>query len=663
MLSTKPLRAIRCAVIAAHLAAFCMAAAFSRSALLGADLYPRNRPPLIESTLVELPLGAVKPRGWLLDQLRIQAAGLTGHLEEFWKDLGPSTAWKGGDGEGWERGPYYLDGLVPLAYLLDDARLLGLVKPWIEWMLASQQPNGWFGPAKNKDRWPLSVALKVLTQYHEASGDPRVIPFLEGYCRYLRENPPDWPDKEWRGVRAMENAVSIYWLHRRTGDPSLLETTRSIFENSFSWTRYSLDFPYPADVLAKGIASNHLSHNVNIAMAVKYSGLYYQQSKDATHRNAVFKLLENLDAHHGQVTGIFGGDEHLSGPRPTQGTELCGVVECMFSLECLLAALAHAPLADRLESLAYNALPGTCTPDLWAHQYDQQANQVLCTVAKRRWSTNGDDSNIYGLEPNYGCCTANLHQGWPKLVTHLWMATAGNGLAAVAYGPSVVEARVGPRGDLVRVTETTEYPFDGTVELSFQLERPVAFELYLRVPSWARGARLTIQGTEKGIGPPGDFFVLGKEWKNGDRLQIQFPMNLRAETRYNGAASVRRGPLVFSLRIGERFEKIRGEAPHADWAVHPTTPWNYGLLLDREHPERSLTVERKPIGHVPFENSAAPVVLRARGRLLPSWSLEDHSAGETPKSPVESSEPLADLELVPYGSTRLRITEFPTLKE
>ncbi|HPM81571.1 MAG TPA: hypothetical protein PLF81_12775, partial [Candidatus Anammoximicrobium sp.] len=139
--------------------------------------FPTNRPPLQPTKFVALPLGSVKPQGWLKDQLTIQANGLTGHLDEFWPPL-VKTGWKGSDGESWERGPYYLDGLVPLAYLLDDPRLIAKTRPWLEGILASGQPDGWFGPAKNKDRWPLAVALKVLTQYHEATGDPRALELL-----------------------------------------------------------------------------------------------------------------------------------------------------------------------------------------------------------------------------------------------------------------------------------------------------------------------------------------------------------------------------------------------------------------------------------------------------------------------------------------------------
>ena len=121
-----------------------------------------------------LALGSITPRGWLLDQLRLQADNITGQLEAIWPDVGPDSGWRGGPGEDWERGPYYLDGLVPLAHVLHDARLLALAGPWIEWILGSQRDDGFFGPAGNDDWWPRMVALKVLTQHADATGDDRV---------------------------------------------------------------------------------------------------------------------------------------------------------------------------------------------------------------------------------------------------------------------------------------------------------------------------------------------------------------------------------------------------------------------------------------------------------------------------------------------------------
>ena len=144
----------------------------------------KHRAPLVPNAMYPLPLTSIKPRGWLRQQLRIQADGLTGHLDEFWPDVGPNSGWLGGTGEPWERGPYYLDGLLPLAYLLEDPKLIAKSKKWVDWTLDHQQPNGAIGPAapsgaKNpeqyEDWWPKMVMLKVLTQYMEATNDPRVI--------------------------------------------------------------------------------------------------------------------------------------------------------------------------------------------------------------------------------------------------------------------------------------------------------------------------------------------------------------------------------------------------------------------------------------------------------------------------------------------------------
>ena len=116
----------------------------------------------------------------------------------------------------------------------------------------------------------------------------------------------------------------------------------------------------------------------------------------------------------------------------------------------------------RLTALAkgYNTWPGQMTADMWCHQYDVQANQVAVSVAARGWD-NSPWANVYGLLSNWTCCLANQHQGWPRLVENLWMATHDNGLLAAVYGPCEVAAKVGPEGTPVTISEETEYPFDG----------------------------------------------------------------------------------------------------------------------------------------------------------------------------------------------------------
>ena len=649
--------------------------------------YKGNPAPLKQNAYIKLPLGAVKPAGWLKSQLEAQAAGLTGNVDDFWPDL-VNSSWRGGEGEAWERGPYFLDGMLPLAYLLEDKTLIEKSNKWIQSIISSSRDTGWYGPTKNKDRWPLAVANKVLMQYYEATGDTNSLNVLKKYFRYLHSSPPDWPDKDWRGVRAMENAVTGYWLYRQTGEAWILETIESIQKNSSDWTSYYEKFPWDSAASADKIIPLNwgpeglTAHVVNNAMAIKYPGLWFQQSMDERYKNAVYSGIEKYDLNHGQAGGRFSGDEHLSGRSPVQGTELCAVVEYMFSLEELYAIFGDNRLADRLELLTYNALPATTTPDMWAHQYDQQSNQVLVSGVKRDWSTNGDYSNIYGLMPNFACCLANMHQGWPKFVESMWMATNDNGLALVAYGPSVVKAFVG-KGSEVTITEETNYPFSGVITLKIETAKPVKFPIELRVPGWADSLTITYKG-KTAIAKGSSNYRLSEKWKNGDQIVIEIPMEMRVEKRYNNSASLLRGPLYFSLRIEKEYKSIKINYDNfaykgsVDWEITPKSAWNYGLMIDNNTINRGLKlVENKP-GKYPFADKGdlvwsadsakyilveddAPLVLTARGIIIPEWTMKNNSADVPPLSPIKPVGDPVVITLVPYGCTRLRITEFPVM--
>ena len=326
-------------------------------------------------------------------------------------------------------------------------------------------------------------------------------------------------------------------------------------------------------------------------------------------------------------------------------------------LETDISILGDAALGDRLERISYNALPATFSSDMWAHQYDQQANQVLCSLANHRWATNGPESNIFGLEPNFGCCTANMHQGWPKLASHLWMATEDGGLAAIAYGPSNVSTSL--RGAPVTIEELTEYPFRDSVTLAIKLARPASFPLVLRIPAWADGATVMVNGEAQGGVTACSFYRLDRKWSNGDRVGVRFPMQVRTSTWYNNSVAVERGPLVYSLKIGESWHKIKQTGPAADWEVYPVTPWNYALVLDPKQPADWFTVKENAVSKQPFDPNSPAVEITAKARRLAAWQLVDDSAGPLPASPVKSGLSEETITLIPYGSGKLRITAFP----
>ncbi len=633
-----------------------------------------------------LALGKVRPLGWLERQLRIQAEGISGHLDEFWPDVKDSR-WFGGDTEAWERAPYWLDGLIPLAFVLDDATLKAKVMRYVDYIITHQHEDGWLGPREmivaagrpqdaHYDLWAQLLATKVLAQYHDATGDDRAVEAVEKCLRRLDRHIDLAPLFNWGQFRWFEGLIAIFWLYEKTGGGTvgdrpqqqtgeswLLDLAVKLHAQGFDWRSFFARWPITEPTPKH--RWNYMGHVVNNAMAIKAHGLWQRLTGDAGDRAAVYDMIEKLDRYHGMVTGVFTGDECLAGKQPTHGTELCAVVEYAYSLEVLLSVLGDPAFGDRLEKIVFNALPATFSPDMWSHQYDQQVNQVECSVVENRiWNTNGPASNTFGVEPNYGCCTANLSQGWPKFAAHLWMQSPDGGLAAVAYAPSRVETEID--GVLVTVTLETEYPFRSTLRFTVNVERPVTFPLWLRIPEWATDA--TVRVADGPIEHPaaGTFHCIAREWRGATEVTLTLPMTPALWRGYNDAVALTRGPLVYALKIGEEWRRLHEdepyrELPHADWEVYPTTPWNYALAVDEATLLEDVTFAEFPVGAMPFSPNGAPVEATVKGRRSPEWGMDHGSTADAPPSPVTSTEPLETLTLIPYGCTNLRVTEFPVL--
>ena len=613
--------------------------------------------------------------GWLARQLRLQAESLSGRLDEFWPDIRDSQ-WFGGQAEAWERAPYWLDGVVPLAWVLDDPPLRQKITRAIGLIIEGQHEDGWLGPrtmvtsggaaaSPSYDLWGQILATKVLAQYHDITGDPAALHALERCFRMIDRYIDTRPLFSWAQFRWFEALVGLYHLYECDPAPWQLDLAVKLQAQGFDWEAFFARWPLTAPT-EKG-RWNYAGHVVNNAMAVKAPALWWRLTGAPAELRAADSMIAQLDRYHGMVTGVFSGDECLAGRSPVQGTELCAVVEYLYSLEVLLAVRGEVADADRLERIAYNALPATFSPDMWSHQYDQQVNQVECSVLEgRTWNTNGPDANTFGVEPNYGCCTANLSQGWPKLAAHLWMRGADNELAAVAYAPGRVSTTIA--GAPVTVTLETDYPFRQDLHFTVETAGPTRFALLLRIPAWATAARLVLPDGREVAPPSGAFYRVERDWEGLEELTLTLPAAAAWQQGHNGAVALVRGPLVYSLPLGEDWRRIHEdvpgrELPHGDWEVHPTTPWNYAVEADVDTPEAAVEFLESPVGELPFSPAGAPVSAVVSARRLPAWQLVNGSAADTPVGPVDSDEPREELTFIPYGCTNLRMTEFPPLRK
>lgn len=665
--------------------------------------YPGNRAPLQPSAFVKLPVGAVKPRGWLLEMLKRQRAGLAGHLGEIsaWLQK-KGNAWLDPQGRGewgWEELPYWLKGYVSMGYLLDDPAVQAESKVWIEGVLASQRPDGDFGPAvgdpPKRDFWGNMIMLYCLQTYYEATEDPRVLALMERYFRFQMQVPDEaFLNGYWQKVRGGDNLHSVLWLYNLTGEKWLLDLAEKIHRNTTDWTSPTHPFESIRNAKSKRAGTEWPDwfgdlpdwHNVNVAQAFREPAQHWQLTGDQADMEATYRNFRTIRHYFGQVPGgMFGGDEN-SRPGyddPRQGIETCGIVEQMNSDEHLLRISGDPFWADQAEDVALNTYPASMMPDQRSLRYLTAPNMPLSDSESHHPGIDNGGPFLLMNPFSSRCCQHNHTQGWPYYAENLWMATPDDGLLAALYCASEVTAKVGTDGAEVTLVEETHYPFDEGVRI--RIERGGgSFPLYLRIPRWCDGAALKVNGEPAGTSlSPSAYVRIEREWKRGDVVDLTLPMSLSVNTwaANHHSVSVDYGPLTFSLKIEVRLIERRSDEtaigdskwqPGADpskWAsyeIHPASPWNYGLVLEGGPLSETLKIRRKPWpkSDFPFTLEDVPLRIEATGRRIPEWTFDATGlCAELQESPVLSKEPNERIELVPMGAARLRISAFPEISD
>lgn len=631
-----------------------------------------NRAPLLPSPLAKLPLGSVKPDGWIAHQLRLMADGQVGRLREVSQFLADDNGWLGTDNDGWEEQPYWFRGFYDLGVLTGDERIRRESRRWIEAIFDSQDDDGYFGPSAMKkvigkngqeviDLWPHMIMLDALRSHYEATRDERVIDLMTRFLRYCATIPEqsfvpahDPEFGTWRPfiqtVRSGDMLPHIYWLYNVTGGDWLLDVATRFHEHVS---------PPDGEFLC--------NHIVNFTQRFREPGNYYAQSHDPAHlAESEIWYAKHMGTWGQQPGGVFGADENVRPGKtdPKQGFETCGMTEFNKSFYILGQITGQAMYADRVEDITFNSFPASQTPDLKALHYLTAANQPQLDA-----STNHDYQNKgrqIDYSPHlYRCCQHNVAMGWPYYAEHLWMAAPGGGLAAWLYGECEVTALVAD-GRTVTIREKTGYPFDTSVEMTVQSDADVDFPLYLRVPAWCEGFTVRINGERVEVqAAPGSYVVIERTWSNGDVVEIEMPvkLNLRVWEKSGRSVTVDRGPLSYSLKIGEDWRRMTtGTDEWPEWEVYPTSPWNYGLVLDHEDPESSFEVtETGVVPEQPWTFENAPITIRARARRIPNWRMIDETVTDLQYSPVRSDEPVEDIEMIPMGCARLRMACLPVI--
>ncbi len=592
----------------------------------------------------------IKPEGWLKRQLEIQSEGLSGNLHKIWPDIRDS-AWIGGKCEGWERVPYWLDGFIPLAYLLENDELIATVKKYIEAILSAQEDDGWICPLKDGkrekyDTWALQLICKVLKVYYDCSGDERIpdviYKVLKNYYDLLKSGTIKLFG--WGKYRWFELFISINFLYEKYQEEWIKDLAKIIKEQGFDYNATTENWKEPSHVWKMN------THIVNICMMLKSEAVSHELLGEQNTDNAE-KLREILDKYNGTAFEGFTGDEVLSGIDPTKGTECCAIVEQMYSYEEIFAHTGDNKWAERLEVLGFNALPATISEDMWTHQYVQQVNQIACqkTMIMAPWSTNGPYAHTFGLEPNFGCCTANFNQGWPKFALSTFMHKDNTIISSLML-PSVLN------DNGVKIKLTTNYPFEN--KMYYLIDSEKDFNFVIRIPSFAKKLKVNGENTEVH-----DLEIAISAGKT--EIEVEFETKPYLKSRPNDLYALQMGSLLFSVPVAYKKEMreytkngVERKFPYCDYQFVPQTPWNYGYA------DQDFRVEFNGISDIPFSQKNPPVTIKADMQQI-NWGLKfpyRSIARKTPKSRKPVTE-VQEISLCPYGCARLRMTEMPVLKK
>ncbi|TLD27816.1 hypothetical protein E2P81_ATG06162 [Venturia nashicola] len=438
------------------------------------------------------------------------ASGLAGHEHDFYRFVSESS-WLGGGSEYSklnEGFPYWLNGIVPLAYGIDDERLKDQVRQSVQIVLQRRASDGWIGPEKGGARnfwarYPLFLGMIQLLEA-DSSYKPIILPALHDFVAlqnkmlkndyegYL-ERPGDELSSEdhgWGRVRVADMMITLQWLYEH--DPAdqeviLMENLDYLRRGQLDWADWYKEGVYIKEDFST-IPEEKLkpifpyAHGVNVGQGLKAGAVINRFTNNASLLTMSRRAVDWTFTYHGATSGTILADERLKGLGPYYGSELCTTVETMYSLTYLYQTLGDSSFADRVELAAFNALPVALTPDWWAHQYLTQPNQPAAKFLKETpwWNVNGW-GNTYGLEPNYPCCTVNHPQGYPKFVSGMFVGVGENGLAHALLGPGKVTTTL-PSGVAVKVSCLTSYPFSNA--FTYTVDSSAPFEFGIRIPGW-----------------------------------------------------------------------------------------------------------------------------------------------------------------------------------
>ncbi|KAF7762202.1 CAZyme family GH146 [Agaricus bisporus var. burnettii] len=641
----------------------------------GVSFFAQAQTGLAPKKFLPLPLGQVRPRGWLSDQLVVQTNGLAGHEHEFYHYVS-QTDWTGGDSlysNLEEAGSYWFNAMVPNSVLVNETVIHQKTLEFLDYVLDHQDSTGWIGPEVNTNkprflwgRYPFFFGAIQLTEVHPELTD-RVVTALHKFvplANKMLHNNGEGVDA-WAQTRWEDFVITLQWLHdfHPNGKEDLLvDTMKQLKFTGVPWEKVFSEQLFPKTAVEHTPNPFNLPltwHGVNIAEGLKALPTTFRFTHNQTDIDTASKGWDMLFQYHGRPSGIYAADEYLAGLEAVRGTELCLVVETMFSGSYLYQVIGDPKFADRVERIAYNALPATITGDMWSRQYLQQQNQIASKdMSPNPFPNDGSYSNVFGLEPNYPCCTVNFPQGWPKFISNAFLKTPDQkSLVHLYLGPFSTSSTLSSDNH-VTVNVDTLYPFSDTLHTTITATK--AFTYFVRIPSWVSGGTIAINGGKANAVNPSNGLQAVSVSPGTTTFVLNLPAKITIENRPHDSIAIHRGPFNFAFDIPRNQKVLRRDSrePRAvDLEFDASGAWQFAIDPATLHFE---TTSPSSLPSPIFDSGKSPLSMTVTACPI-DWDIAGNTFAAPPPSNPACTGRNTTLTLTPLGTTKLRISEFPVM--
>lgn len=530
-----------------------------------------------------LPFGEIKPLGWMKAQMQKDLDGFVGHLDELVPDLMNDKIYgsdrltkehktKNLGNIGPDLDPQYLwwnsetqsnwrDGFIRNAILLNDTVYLAQAKEYIDYILSTQDTDGYFGiyspdlryqfKDENGELWAKTTVLRGLLAWYEYTNNPEILNAIVKAVDNVMTNYPINASHPFRSVKPFAGGVThglvftdvLDRLYQITGKQDYLNYALFLYKD------------FSQNILAEDA---QLSKIVNPAYKLKEHGAHtYEHLRPlvlAYFTSGNPELKKAMDIYLNRISecttpsGGPIGDEWIgerTANATTTGYEYCSLQELMDGYISLLQKSGDPKFGDLAEHLFFNAAQGARLPDKSTIAYCKTDNSFEMKGTRNGEIQGTEKQTRYKYSPAHQdvavCCAPNAGRIMPYYVKSMWMKDS-EGLISALPGPCEVQTRV--KGVNIQVIEETDYPFRNSITYHVNVEKPVSFVLKIRKPEWALSFKLNCKFTENE-----GYIIINKSWKSKETIQLELVAEPQIKQDLNNENYFTYGALVFALPI------------------------------------------------------------------------------------------------------------------